>query len=130
MVGMGVLMLVVSWTSTFWFFRYQNIAKPLAYLLVPMSFAGWVATVAGWYVTEIGRQPWLVTGVLKTADAISDVPAPMIGISLTMYLATYAFLIVTFITTVFYMARKAGEKTDHKTPPPASGQAIVEAITE
>lgn len=130
MVGMGMLMLVVSWTSTFWLFRHKNIAKPLAYILVPMTFAGWVATVSGWYVTEIGRQPWLVTGVLKTVDAISDVPAPLIGISLTMYLATYAFLIVAFITTVFYMARKAGEKTEPKTPPPSSGQAIVEAITE
>lgn len=130
MVGMGMLMLAVSWASTFWFFRYKNIAKPLAYILVPMTFAGWVATVSGWYVTEIGRQPWLVTGVLKTADAISSVPAPMIGISLTMYLSIYAFLIVTFITTVFYMARKAGDKVDPKHPPPASGQAIVEAITD
>ena len=33
--------------------------------------AGWIATIAGWYVTEIGRQPWLVRGILKTADAVS-----------------------------------------------------------
>ena len=33
-----------------------------------MTFSGWVATLAGWIVTEIGRQPWLVYGILRTAD--------------------------------------------------------------
>jgi hypothetical protein len=38
-----------------------------------MTFSGWVATLAGWYVTEIGRQPWLVTGVLRTAEAAGPI---------------------------------------------------------
>jgi cytochrome d ubiquinol oxidase subunit I len=129
MVGTSLLMLAVSWLSAFWLFRHKDIAKPLAFILVPMAFSGWVATIAGWYVTEIGRQPWLVTGVLKTVDAISDVPAPIIGISLSMYLLIYAILMVAFITTIFYMARKAGQKhTD--IPPTSSGQAVVEAVAE
>ena len=74
-----------------------------------MTFAGWVATVAGWYVTEIDRQPYLVEGILRTADAASGVPAPMIGLTLTAYLLVYVFLLGSFITTLFYMARKAGE---------------------
>lgn len=77
-----------------------------------MTFAGWVATVAGWYTTEIGRQPWLVSGVLRTADATAPtVTAPMIGLSLSMYLALYAFLLVTFIFVVFHIARRAGQAT-------------------
>ena len=36
-----------------------------------MTFSGWVATVAGWYVTEIGRQPFIVYGLLRTADVAS-----------------------------------------------------------
>lgn len=109
MVGTGLLMLAVSWIATFYLWRKHDIIKPLAIILVPMAFSGWVATVAGWYVTEIGRQPWLVTGVLKTTDAISDVPAPIIGISLSMYLGIYLVLMTAFITTLFYMCRKAGQ---------------------
>jgi cytochrome d ubiquinol oxidase subunit I len=39
-----------------------------------MTLSGWVATVAGWYVTEIGRQPYLVYGVLTTAEAAAKIP--------------------------------------------------------
>lgn len=109
MVGTGFLMLAISWSAAFYLYRRKDITKPIAMLLVPMGFAGWVATVSGWYVTEVGRQPWLVSGVLKVADAASDVPAPMIGMSLSMYLAIYALLLTAFITTLFYMARKAGQ---------------------
>ena len=37
-----------------------------------MTFSGWIATVAGWYVTEIGRQPFIVYGLLRTADVASQ----------------------------------------------------------
>jgi cytochrome d ubiquinol oxidase subunit I len=129
MVGTGFLMLAVSWASTFWLYRRKNMNKTLAVIIIPMAFSGWVATVSGWYVTEIGRQPWLVTGVLKTVDAISDVPAPIIGISLSMYLFIYAVLLTAFVTTIFYMARKAGEKKNAPLPVSAR-QAVVEAITK
>lgn len=108
MVGTGVLMLLVSWAAAYLLWRGKNMNRILAMVLVPMAFSGWLATVSGWYVTEIGRQPWLVTGVLRTVDAISDVPAPIIGISLSMYLAIYGFLMIAFMSTIFYMARKAG----------------------
>jgi cytochrome d ubiquinol oxidase subunit I len=119
MVGTGVLMLLISWLTVFYLWKRKDIIKPLAYILIPMAFSGWVATVAGWYVTEIGRQPWLVTGVLRTVDAISDVPAPIIGISLSMYLTIYAVLMTAFITTLFYMARKAGQKKTEISSPAA-----------
>jgi cytochrome d ubiquinol oxidase subunit I len=70
-----------------------------------MTFAGWIALVAGWYVTEIGRQPWLVTGVLTAAEAASKVPAPRIALTLTMYLSLYAVLLASYISVVFYLAR-------------------------
>lgn len=130
MVGTGMLMLLVSWASAFFLLRGKELPRLLGFALVPMAFSGWVATVAGWYVTEIGRQPWLVVGVLKTADAVSNVPAPFIGLSLTMYLTVYALLMTSFITTIFYMARKASQGLLKPTPPPAAGQAIVEAIAE
>ena len=78
-----------------------------------MTFSGWVATVAGWYVTEMGRQPWLVTGVLLTKDAASTVPAQVIFGSLTMYLLLYGALLLSYISVVFYLAQKAPHSTHH-----------------
>jgi cytochrome d ubiquinol oxidase subunit I len=71
-----------------------------------MTFSGWVATLAGWYVTEIGRQPYLVYGLLKTADAASTVPGPMIALSLALYVTVYLALIVAYISVVRHMAEK------------------------
>ncbi len=110
MVGMGLLMLAVSWLSS-WQLRKKGMPKPwLARILVAMSFAGWIATLAGWYVTEIGRQPYLVYGVLLTKDAASATAAPMIGLSLGMYLTLYPVLIISYISVLFYMARNANKK--------------------
>lgn len=120
-------MLLVSWVAVYRFKKHGDVSQILAITLVLMTFSGWVATISGWYVTEIGRQPWLVNGILKTADATSLVSGGMIGISLTMYLIVYIFLLVAFISTIFHMARKAGEKIDQE-PPIASSQAVVEAI--
>jgi cytochrome bd ubiquinol oxidase subunit I len=109
MVGIGVLMLAVSWWSAWRLWRRGEPSRWQARALVAMTFAGWIATLAGWYVTEIGRQPWLVTGILRTADAASATPAPMIGLSLAGYLGLYALLIVCYVAVLFHMARKAAQ---------------------
>jgi cytochrome bd ubiquinol oxidase subunit I len=108
MVGVGVLMLAVGWLSA-WQLKRQGQLKPwLAKVLVGMTFAGWLATLAGWYVTEIGRQPYLVYGVLTTADAAATVATPLLAGTLVMYLLVYAALLIAYVSVVFYMARKAG----------------------
>jgi cytochrome d ubiquinol oxidase subunit I len=105
MVGMGMLMLLVSWLGAWKLRGKREPPRWLAHALVAMSFSGWIATLAGWYVTEIGRQPWLVTGILATADAASTVPAASIGLSLAMYLALYAALLTAYVSVLFYLAR-------------------------
>jgi cytochrome d ubiquinol oxidase subunit I len=107
MVGIGMLMMAVSWLGVWQIRRRGEPARWLQRILVPMAFSGWVATLAGWYVTEIGRQPWLVYGVLSTADAASNVPAPLIGISLGLYLAVYVGLLLAYVSVLFYLMRKA-----------------------
>ena len=107
MVGVGMLMLMVSWAAAYWLWRRRELSRPLAMVLVAMTFSGWVATLAGWYVTEIGRQPWLVTGVLTTAQAASEVSAGMIGSTLAMYLAVYVALIAAYISALVHLAAKA-----------------------
>ncbi len=110
MVGMGFVMLAVSWLAAWQTRRRGEPARLLQRVLVVMTFSGWLAVLAGWYVTEIGRQPWIVYGLLRTADVASAVPAPMIGLSLVMYLSLYVVLIVSYVWVLFYMARKAGER--------------------
>ncbi|WP_424192316.1 cytochrome ubiquinol oxidase subunit I [Ampullimonas aquatilis] len=123
MVGVGMLMLASSWLAL-WQLRRKGLQNWMARALVGMTFSGWLATVAGWMVTEIGRQPYLVYGVLTTADAASDVAAPLIQMSLTMYLLLYAMLISAYISVVFYLARKGQEEshTDLEKQPDLSGR--------
>ncbi|NBW77545.1 MAG: cytochrome ubiquinol oxidase subunit I [Betaproteobacteria bacterium] len=107
MVGVGLLMLAVSWFTAYQL-KFKNTLTPkAAMILVAMTFSGWVALVAGWYVTEIGRQPWLVHGVLTTAQAASQVPAGNIAMSLALYLVLYALLLSAYVSVVFYLAKKA-----------------------
>lgn len=116
MVGMGMLMLAVAWGFAFLLWRRgNNLPRWPLRGLVAMTFSGWVATLAGWYVTEIGRQPWLVTNVLLTKDAIGAVPAATIFGSLTMYVLMYAFLLVAYVSVVFYLAQKAPHSVDQDT---------------
>lgn len=108
MVGTGMLMLAVG-VAGLWLLRRrgaENLPRPYLIGLVGMSFSGWVATLAGWYVTEIGRQPWLVQGVLTTAEAVGPVAAGMVLTTLLAYLAVYAALMVAYIGVIFHLARK------------------------
>jgi cytochrome d ubiquinol oxidase subunit I len=107
MVGVGLLMLAVSWFATYELKFKSSLSKRTAIVLVAMTFAGWVALISGWYVTEIGRQPWLVHGVLTTAQAASQVPASNIALSLAMYLTLYVALLSAYVSVVFYLAKKA-----------------------
>ena len=107
MVGVGLLMLIVSWTASLLLLRRKSLPPLMLRVLVAMSFSGRIATLAGWYVTEIGRQPYLVTGVLKTADAVTSVASSNVGISLSIYLTLYVVLLIAYIRTLFVMARKS-----------------------
>jgi cytochrome bd ubiquinol oxidase subunit I len=113
MVGTGLLMLATSLVCAFLWWRRRRLGFAfdlpawMLRALTWMSFSGWLAVLAGWYTTEIGRQPWLVQGVLTTAQAAASTPAPMVASTLALYLTTYAVLIAAYIRTVFYLARKA-----------------------
>ena len=137
MVGMGVLMLATAWVGV-WLgrrvgWRAGRLPRRLLWLLSGMTFSGWVATVAGWYVTEIGRQPYIVYGLIRTADVASTVPAPTIAISLALYLVMYAGLLVAYIAVLKYMAEKPAEVLHEEaldragTPPGAITSPVVQA---
>jgi cytochrome d ubiquinol oxidase subunit I len=125
MVGMGMLMLLTSWPA-WWLCRralWQPARLPrwLLWILAGMTFSGWVATLAGWYVTEIGRQPFIVFGLLRTAEVASSVAAPMIALTLAMYIAMYLALISAYVAVLGYMAQKGEAPHDESRAPSAQG---------
>ena len=113
MVGTGLLMLAFSWIGL-WLYRRrawvaERLPRPLLWGLAGMSFSGWVATVAGWYVTEIGRQPFIVFGLIRVEEVASSVPGAMIALTLALYVTVYLALIGAYIGVVKYMAEKPVE---------------------
>ncbi|MEO5670805.1 MAG: cytochrome ubiquinol oxidase subunit I, partial [Ramlibacter sp.] len=113
MVGVGALMLLVSWWSAWTLWRGRGatgerdpppFSRWQLRLLAAMTFSGWVSTLAGWFVTEIGRQPFLVYGVLRTADLVADHPPAMVLTTLIAYLVVYGFLLVSYVLVLMYMA--------------------------
>ena len=142
MVGTGMAMLALSWLTFALMMRRRvdsegvrrrwvidALPKVLLYAMVAMTFSGWLATLAGWYVTEIGRQPWLVTGVMTTAQAVADIPAPMVASTLVTYLAVYLALTLAYVSVIFYLARRAAKGRPVDTfESPSSEEAEVRAV--
>jgi len=132
MVGMGVLMLLVGWWAFWTQWRKRRAAgeqqQPFTRLqlrvLAGMTFSGWVATLAGWWVTEIGRQPFLVYGVLRTADAVADHPPGMVLTTLVAYLAVYVFLLASYVLVLMYMSRHPAMPTPEAPQSPKPGMPI------
>ncbi|MDO8774381.1 MAG: cytochrome ubiquinol oxidase subunit I [Burkholderiaceae bacterium] len=128
MVGLGLLMLVVAWSSAWTLWRGRKaiadteastdtpspslLAKSQLYLLAAMTFSGWVATLAGWYVTEIGRQPFIVYGLLSTADVVTQHSSPMVMVTFLTYLMVYLMLLAAYIGVLKYMAEHPPKLTD------------------
>ncbi|MEW6478018.1 MAG: cytochrome ubiquinol oxidase subunit I [Pseudomonadota bacterium] len=109
MVGMGTVMLLVAVFAAWKLWPQRRatgttLPRPLLWVLSGMAFSGWVATLAGWYVTEIGRQPFVVYGVLRTADTATQIASPWVALTLTAYLVVYGLLLVTYIGVLKYMA--------------------------
>lgn len=109
MVGLGFLMLVISWGARILLARKKELPRWMLKVLVVMMFSGWVATLAGWYVTEIGRQPWLVTGVLTVKDAATDIASGNVLFSLITYLVIYVLVMWAYLHTLLTMAKRAVE---------------------
>lgn len=134
MAGIGFLfMLLAFWTV--WVLRRArgNLEALLAQrklllawvLCIPLPY---VAVEAGWIVREVGRQPWVVYGLLRTKDAVSTVAASSVTLSMAMFVAFYVVLLVTF----FVLARnwlKTGPDLTLNPPAPLNAEAAVK-LTE
>ena len=106
MVGIGCLMLAVAIWGL-WLRWRGRLFTTRAYLkaCIAMLPAGFIAVVAGWTVTEVGRQPWIVYGLLRTRDAVTpSLTGGDVLVSFILYVVVYA---VVFGAGIFYMAKLA-----------------------
>ncbi len=121
MVGLGLLMLILAvwslwrrWRSVLfngdWFLRFATLMGP----------SGIIAILAGWYTTEIGRQPWIVYGVMRTKDAVSNHSAITLSITLVGFILVY-FAVFGF--GVSYMLKLVAKGPHPGEPDPASQKA-------
>jgi len=125
MVGMGVLMLGVSWWAAWTLWRRgTDLGAWQLRVLATMTFSGWVATIAGWMVTEIGRQPFLVYGQLRTADLVGQHPPGMVLSTLLAYLAVYVFLLTAYVLVLMYMAQHPAMPTADTPQSPKAAMPI------
>jgi cytochrome d ubiquinol oxidase subunit I len=103
MVGLGVLMLLVGMWSLWARWRHCLYDHRLLHrAAVLMGPSGFVAVLAGWYTTEVGRQPYTVYGLLRTSESLSPIDAPAVGASLIAFIVVY---FVVFGAGVFYLLR-------------------------
>jgi cytochrome d ubiquinol oxidase subunit I len=108
MVGLGFLFLLL--TIIGWFKR-KNLENNPRYLKI-MLFSiplPYIAIEFGWIVTEVGRQPWIVYGMMKTADAVSPIAASQVMVSLWAFILVYSLLGLVAYFLIFQFARKGPE---------------------
>jgi len=121
MVGCGLLMLALAWVGTY-LSRNGRLARNrpmlwLTFLSFPLPF---IATLTGWFTAEVGRQPWTIYGVLRTADAMTPfLTTHTAMISLVVFCAIYTFI---FAFGIFYIYRllRAGPVGRLVQPPSAA----------
>lgn len=116
MVAMGVAMLVLGlWGAGAWVLKRLDGARWYHRALVLAAPSGFVAVLAGWVTAEVGRQPYVVYGVMRTADAVSPVAAESVATSLLVFIVTYA---IVFSAGALYILRLIGKGPDSDETPP------------
>jgi len=132
MVGCGLLMLLVAWGGTLLSLKERLLQRRallwVVFLCFPLPF---IATLTGWFTAEVGRQPWTVYGLLRTADAVTPfLTTRAAAASLVVFCTTYVF-IFAFGTYYIYKLLKAGPAEDLLSKPPAaSPKRPLSAATE
>ncbi len=110
MVGMGLLMLFTGICAMYLYFRKRLFTtKWFQRWCVLMAPAGFIAILTGWFVTEIGRQPYVVYGVLRTADMVSPVTPHEVAWSLAVFVVVYFAVFGTGIYYIFRLINKGME---------------------
>ncbi len=120
MVGMGLIMLVLgAWGVVLWVAKRLDGARWFKRAMVVAAPSGFIAVLAGWVAAEVGRQPYLVYGVMRTADGVSPVPAASVAWSLLFFLVVYAII---FTAGALYILRLMNKGPAPDEPAPVSDE--------
>jgi cytochrome d ubiquinol oxidase subunit I len=120
MVGMGVVMLVLGlWGAAAWTLKRIDADRWYHRALVLAGPSGFIAVLTGWITAEVGRQPYVVYGVLRTADAVSPVPAGSVATSLLFFIVVYG---IVFSAGALYILRLMAKGPDSDEAVPESNQ--------
>lgn len=124
MVGLGMLMILLGLWSLL-LRRGEKLFHSRAFLRMAlwMGPAGLIALLAGWFTTEIGRQPWVVYGVMRTADAVSPHGVPELAFSLALFVVAYFFVFGVGIAYMMRLVRK-GPVMHEGDPEPDGGHGV------
>jgi cytochrome d ubiquinol oxidase subunit I len=107
MVGLGMLMIATGVIAIVLYLKKRLFdTRWFQYWCMALTPAGFIAVLAGWFVTEVGRQPWIVQGLLRTADATSPVKGTSIAISVAAFIIVYFFV---FGAGSYYILRLIGK---------------------
>ncbi|MGK2922870.1 MAG: cytochrome ubiquinol oxidase subunit I, partial [Methyloceanibacter sp.] len=120
MVGIGFIMIALGFTgavlwlmgrlyTTRWYLRAMAWSFPI----------GFIAVLAGWFVAEVGRQPWVVYNVLRTADAVSPVPGGSVMTTLMLFVIVYGII---FGAGIYYIAQLVRRGPGETPPVPDEGE--------
>lgn len=118
MVGLGVIMLVLAWMGV-WLQWRGRLAESRRFLrlVVLAGPSGFIAVLAGWIVAEVGRQPWVVYGLMRTADAVSAVPAHTVAASLALFIVVYGALLGAWLYVSAKLVRSGAEAAEEPAGP-------------
>jgi cytochrome d ubiquinol oxidase subunit I len=132
MVGLGLLMLALGLWSLLARLRGKLFDwRWLQRFAVAMGPAGFVAVIAGWVTTEVGRQPWVVYGLLRTRDAVSPIAAPAVGGSLLAFVIVYFAVFsagTLYILKLMAHAPEVGEPEQARSPIRTAGVTPAAAV--
>ena len=107
MVGLGFWFLLLTALGLWCWMRGRLEQSPrLLQAFMLSTPLGFIATLAGWIVAETGRQPWLVHGLIRTAEGISPVPAASVAVSLALFVIVYGILLIAYLYFVLALVRK------------------------
>jgi cytochrome d ubiquinol oxidase subunit I len=121
MAGLGMLMILLALLGLL-LRRHQRLFESRVYqwLALAMGPTGYVALIAGWVTTEVGRQPWVIYGLMRTSQAMSPITARQVGISLMVFIIVYGLAFGTGIHYILKLLRH-GPSLPHAKPVPEVG---------
>ncbi|MDU0340778.1 cytochrome ubiquinol oxidase subunit I [Bosea rubneri] len=128
MVGLGTLMILFGWVGA-WFWWRGRIFESRRWLWIAQYTwpAGFIAILAGWFVTEVGRQPWVATGILRSKDAVSPITTAEVAISLALFVFVYCVVFTAGILLINRLIDKGPDEISPEDPPEQPSKRTLKA---